>query len=276
MAGQVAPHPPQYHESTIMNGPQFLNHLSTASPANDYASSIDNAYTTSGPPSWSVPPTAMNYGQMLFEEQMSFPPSPAPDPTQTSLVHFQAGYRECEFPFEEPPTAAGAGPAFDATRRQSSAGSSDDVVSMNQNPTNVQSNEFTPPHPSQAPRLRSVNAKRRAKSKYGSPDGGEDDLSDTSPKPRPAHNKAERNYRRRLNSSFEKLLDVMNLVAPEDVTSRHDAESSRELSKGDVLRLARHRLVALETENRRLREELRHTRIRPQRAFSWSGVAPTH
>jgi hypothetical protein len=127
-------------------------------------------------------------------------------------------------------------------------------------------------HSEQAPRLRSVKVKRRAKPKYGSTDG--DGSSDSKLKPWPAHNKAERNYRRRLNSSFEKLLDVMSLIRPNDAASQHDMESSREISKGDVLRLARHHLVSLETENRKLREELHWMRTQPQRACSWSGLAP--
>jgi hypothetical protein len=97
---------------------------------------------------------------------------------------------------------------------------------------------------------------------------------DEAVRPLPAHNKAERNYRRRLNSSFEELLDVMNMVALRNNPAQHDEETIKDLSKGDVLRLARHQLISVEMENRRLREQLEQTMSGPQRAFSWSGVAP--
>jgi hypothetical protein len=107
-----------------------------------------------------------------------------------------------------------------------------------------------------------VNARRGGSSKYGSPDG--DSFSDNNSRLRSTHKKAESKSRRRLNSSFEKLLDAMKLVDPKNAASRQDAYSPREISKGDVLRLARHQLISLEMENRKLRVELHQARISPQ------------
>lgn len=77
---------------------------------------------------------------------------------------------------------------------------------------------------------------------------------------RVSHNQVERNYRDRLNNGFGRLLEVLQAAEHEDLKSVELVDESRSHSKGDVLWLARQRILSLETENRLISGEVKRLR----------------
>lgn len=72
---------------------------------------------------------------------------------------------------------------------------------------------------------------------------------------RAAHNQVEQHYRKRLNTHFELLLDVLPAPGTEGGVS-----TDRRVSKAEVLDLARERIRALERQTARLEKERRDLR----------------
>ncbi|KAM0344878.1 hypothetical protein ACHAPU_007010 [Fusarium lateritium] len=76
-------------------------------------------------------------------------------------------------------------------------------------------------------------------------------------KARAAHNQVEQQYRKRLNTHFERLLDVLPAPGTEGGIA-----NDRRVSKAEVLDLARERIRALEKQTARLDRERRELRAR--------------
>ncbi|KAL2211388.1 hypothetical protein CC79DRAFT_200046 [Sarocladium strictum] len=250
----------------FMDDSAFMEQLLHEAPFYSCASSLDNSYSTSGTTAWSLPPDSIANGNFL---QNDLSTSASPMDYQSGITSLDTMAEEVNEPEQR------MSPERSANKKGSSPSVAKDLNSVIAQFPEPPAPGPTPKtqDPEQIPRLRCVTSKRR--SKYKSTKTSSTISSDEENiQARPAHNKAERNYRRRLNSSFEKLLDMINLVALKNNTAQHDEETRKDLSKGDVLRLARHQLIAMEMENQRLREQLKQTRIGPQRAFSWSGVGP--
>lgn len=80
---------------------------------------------------------------------------------------------------------------------------------------------------------------------------------------RASHNQIEKNYRSRLNNSFAKLLVAVKSSAPDDDSfcAEGGGDRPRSLSKGNVLNLARQRLVSVTEENEWLRNEVNQLNV---------------
>jgi hypothetical protein len=80
---------------------------------------------------------------------------------------------------------------------------------------------------------------------------------------RGCHNQVEKNYRNRLNKEFHLLLKALAECMDEnDMGSASLTEgTTRTQSKGSILKLARHRVLALHAENRLMASELKTMRL---------------
>ena len=77
------------------------------------------------------------------------------------------------------------------------------------------------------------------------------------------HNQIEKNYRGRLKRSFIRLQTaiISSETNSTDDMDDNDNHNIRNLTKGDLLNLARRKIVKLGEENKALRNELRKTRV---------------
>jgi hypothetical protein len=74
------------------------------------------------------------------------------------------------------------------------------------------------------------------------------------------HNQIEKNYRARLKKSLVRLQTA--IVSSETSSTDSMCDNHRSLTKGDLLDLARRKIVKLGEENMTLKDELNKTRIR--------------
>lgn len=104
---------------------------------------------------------------------------------------------------------------------------------------------------------------RRRRRRTGSEDGeGDDaDADAASPAARQTHNLVERNYRIRLNSGFQRLLEALP-PSPEVMAGGNGENGEAKVaSKAKILELARQRIRAVESENEMLRAQLGLRRV---------------
>lgn len=71
------------------------------------------------------------------------------------------------------------------------------------------------------------------------------------------HNQVEKNYRNRLNVSYARLLDAVEITTPNNGEGIRREDRSQGLSKGNILGMATKRLLTLEAENQVLNIEVK-------------------
>lgn len=266
----------------FMDDSAFVEQLLQEAQPYDFEPSLWNCYNASQMTPWSLPFDGMTYSNFYEQNDMSASASSVDYQSSIpSLNTLNSGTEDSHPTMSTEESPMSQHPGSPEMKNLSSVtmlspepttlgSSSKDTfrveplaTQFSASPVNTQSLE-------QPPRMSNRRLKYKSRKATSNTSSDDDSVRVLS---RPAHNKAERNYRQRLNSSFGKLLEVINIVAADSI-SLHDKEIGKNLSKSDILHLASLRLITIERENQRLREQLEQIRGVPQRATEWSRTEP--